>query len=191
MFLNIEYKNLLTKKECKEIADEFKELIKNNMANVEPTSPIAKSMAHIDYVDTNGSIGYLNSKKSLKYVKKIEDRILKDYDDSVKFSNTYIRKYGRGTVLVPHVDKPGLDLTLSLTVDGITNWPLCVSNIIFEDLDLSAATSPKYRKNYKKYYTNVGDGVACYGRNVVHWREQLDCQEDEYLIQIFYHWSFV
>lgn len=191
MFLNIEYKNILTRDECKEISEEFHYLIKDKVSNVDPTVELARSTVHVDYVDTNGSLGFLNPSKSLEYLSKIESRIFKDYDDDVKFSNSYIRKYTNGTKLAPHIDKPGLDITLSVTIDGITNWPLCASNILFEEMSHELATLPKYQTNYKKYYTDIGDGVACYGRNVVHWRDTLICKEDEYLIQLFYHWTFI
>ena len=179
MFLNIEYKNILSTSECNEIADEFKAIILDGKANIDQNY----------YYDK--SLGYYNLKSSLKYLSKIEKIIFKDYQDELTFSNTYIRKYEKLNYLKPHIDKPGLDVTLSMTVDGITHWPLCVSNLIYEDVVNDLVLSPRYQANHKKYYTDIGDGVACYGRNTVHWREKLDCKKDEYLIQIFYHWSFV
>jgi hypothetical protein len=188
MFLNLEYKNLLTKKECSEIAKEFHTLLSTKETD---ESCSDRSKIHIDHGYTKGSFGYYNLKKSLKFLKKIEKVVLADYNDEVVFKNSYIRKYINGNQLTAHIDKPGLDITLSVTIEGLTNWPLCVSNIVFEDPHILGAVSPKYQNNHKKYYTNIGDGVACYGRNTVHWREPLVCGPDEYLIQLFYHWTFV
>jgi hypothetical protein len=52
-------------------------------------------------------------------------------------------------------------------------WPLFVE---FEDSVVEVAT-------------NVGDGALILGTKMPHWRENLACNENQMIMQCFFHWK--
>jgi hypothetical protein len=89
--------------------------------------------------------------------------------------NSYTRIYYNGATLGKHVDREGLDLTLSVcTFSNIQqDWPLYVevkSGVV------------------KSFNTPPGDGALILGTKMLHWRDPLVCGENEMVIQSFYHW---
>lgn len=97
------------------------------------------------------------------------------YDD-ITPENSYTRIYYNGATLKKHIDRINLDLTLSLcTFTNLSKpWPLFV-----ETLD----------KNIISIDLNVGDAGLILGRKMYHWRNDLVCDENEYVIQSFFHWK--
>ncbi|BBL73728.1 hypothetical protein [Methylomagnum ishizawai] len=89
-------------------------------------------------------------------------------------ANSYSRIYFKGAYLKPHVDRPGLDWTLSLCSFAEVEWPISA-----QGLDYRIASVP----------IAPGDGVLMRGTRQVHWREELRCRPDQLVIQHFYHWS--
>ena len=88
--------------------------------------------------------------------------------------NSFVRFYFNGGKMLRHLDRVGLDLTLSLCTYSTINkpWPL-----YFEvDGQIASINTP------------VGDGVMIEGTKMHHWRDDLVCNEDEFVIQSFYHW---
>lgn len=191
MKLNKVYNNILEKSECEEISREFSYLIARNIAKLETNIADYTNSENVKGMPL--PIGYPNPKKSLKYVKKIEEVIFKDYGSNLKFANSYIRKYYNHNCLAPHIDRKNLDVTISITIDGVEDWPLCVSDIPCDSRYLNEEESniEEYKKEFTKYYTKIGDGVACYGRHAVHWRDPLPSDKQVFLVQLFYHWTFV
>lgn len=95
----------------------------------------------------------------------------------VEPANPFSRIYYNESVLRPHVDRPGLDWTISLCL--FTNlkhdWPLKVK---LEDETTVEFPTIKCHGNLVK------------GGTLTHWREPLECDPlDEYVVQVFLHWT--
>lgn len=95
---------------------------------------------------------------------------------SLKPSASYVRLYQRGSVLRKHLDRPDLEHTLSITLGktASADWPL-----LAED---------RHKKTIS-LIVPVGAGAMLSGRQLPHWREPLECNDDEYVVQLFFHWS--
>jgi len=89
--------------------------------------------------------------------------------------NSYTRIYYNGSTLGKHVDREGLDITMSLcTFTNLPSpWPL-----YFETLDKNVITAK----------LEVGDAAAILGTRMTHWRDPLVCSNEHYIIMSFYHW---
>lgn len=94
----------------------------------------------------------------------------------VKPSNTYARIYYNGSTLKPHVDRPGLDYTMSVTLfSNLKNdWPLVTIDKLGNEVRCNI---------------NRRDGLLIHGTEMNHWRDDLTCAEDEYVVQMFLHWT--
>lgn len=184
---NIFYKNLLSRDACEEIKISFLKTIEQ---------PFFKNLDNLTL--TPNSTGCMNLPETLKYKDKILEIIRKDYQKenwNIEFENSYIRIYKKNSCLNMHTDRPELDITLTLNIDGIQDWALCISNVMYEtwraDYSWDDYTDlTKYEKDYNTYITPRGCGVASYGKSYPHWRYPLVCKDDEYVIQLFYHWSY-
>jgi len=93
----------------------------------------------------------------------------------LKPANPYCRIYNNESTLNPHKDREGLDWTISVCL--FTNikhdWPLIV----------------KGEEGNLEFPTITGEGSLVAGRTLEHWREPLECGSDEYVVQMFLHWS--
>lgn len=96
----------------------------------------------------------------------------------IKPSNSFARIYYNGGTLDEHVDREGLDYTLSITLLNNLNkdWPLWA-------IDNYGNTVP--------LNIEMGDGGMMLGRKIKHWRDPLVCNEDEYIVQLFLHWTAI
>ena len=96
----------------------------------------------------------------------------------LKVENSYTRIYYNGATLNKHTDREGLDLTLSVcTFKNIDNsWPLYVE------------VKPGIVKSFE---TKSGDGALILGTKMPHWRDPLICENDQFVIQSFYHWRII
>lgn len=94
----------------------------------------------------------------------------------IKNANPYIRIYQNGSTLNSHTDRDGLDYTISLCIFENINkdWPLKVKT---ENGDVM------------EYPTKTGYASLVTGNILQHWREPLNCNEDEYVIQLFLHYE--
>lgn len=94
----------------------------------------------------------------------------------VEPANPFSRIYYNESVLKPHVDRPGLDWTISLCLFTNINhdWPLKAK---LEDGTIV------------EFPTVKCEGNLVNGRNLTHWREPLQCGPDEYVVQVFLHWT--
>jgi hypothetical protein len=89
--------------------------------------------------------------------------------------NTYVREYLNDSILEKHVDREDISVTMSICLETTINkeWPLCV------EID---------NKEYC-FNTNVGDGILLFNADkTVHWRDKLECNENERILQFFLHW---
>ena len=94
----------------------------------------------------------------------------------LKPANPYIRIYRNGSTLNPHNDREGLDWTISVCLFSNINynWPLIVKD-----------TNGKLTE----YPTKLGYASLVSGRILEHWREPLKCNDGEYVIQMFLHYT--
>ena len=180
------YDQILDRTECEYIKNSFFNLLNSNDASID------KEDYNTHYVDNVKSIYDL--RESLKFVPKIHSRIIRDYGNDYEFNNTFIRIYYNNSYLTHHTDRKDLDITLSINIDSTLDedWPMYVSNILYnkESWD-GLEKKDRYEKDCSPHITKVGDGLAIYGRKHVHWREKLVCREDQYFLQIFYHFKRV
>jgi hypothetical protein len=137
------------------------------------------------------SRGITNLEQTLKYVDTFTNLLITVYNKPFHFSNTYARIYSNSSFLGIHTDRPGLDITMSVCVGNTTNknWPLCVSHKAWhgawkDDTDTSA-----YKDVYSCINLNPGDAGVMQGIIYPHWRDQLECAEDQYALYVFYHWT--
>jgi hypothetical protein len=146
-------------------------------------------------------------------VYRLTQCIQKNFPEKVKYSHSFIRMYENNSILNLHTDRKGLDITLTVNIGGLENWPIHISNIYSDqtmdayadrsfvqhdylkqavrDSEKSDFDREKFKEDYSTFLTPKGCGVACYSGNFPHWRDRLICAPDEYVLQIFYHWTFI
>ena len=143
-------------------------------------------------VYTSGSLGAFNLPSTLVHLPRLEQNIKSDYGNNIKFENTFSRIYQNGNDLKIHTDRPGLDITLSacLYTNLDQDWPIYISNNTVDGTWDTVVDPDVYKLNYEVYSTPVSTGVSCLGTRSPHWRDPLVCRNDQYVVQVFYHWSF-
>jgi hypothetical protein len=90
--------------------------------------------------------------------------------------NSYSRIYNVGSTLNKHIDRDGLDITVSLQIENTTGLP-----------------QPVFCENYsgevKEASLNNGDFVIIRGRDLSHWRNPMESlKPNGQLICSFFHW---
>ncbi len=129
-------------------------------------------------------------------IAKIDQRVKEYYKDNIVYSHSFLRMYKNNSQLALHTDRKGLDVTLSVNIGGLESWPICISNVYTES-DIDTYSSKKqndeltFKNDHSVFLTPRGCGVACYGNNFPHWRDIFECRDDEYVLQIFYHWRII
>jgi hypothetical protein len=97
---------------------------------------------------------------------------------ALNLANPYVRIYNPESTLSLHVDREGLDWTISVCL--FTNldhdWPLKAKVTHWDTIDCP---------------TVKGLASLMNGRIIEHWREPLVCKEDQYVIQLFLHYTEV
>jgi hypothetical protein len=93
--------------------------------------------------------------------------------------NSYSRIYNEGSTLNRHLDREGLDITVSMQIDNSTGLP-----------------QPIFCQNYSgdvmEASLNDGDMVILRGRDLYHWRNPLQTAvQGGQLICSFFHWKIV
>jgi hypothetical protein len=105
----------------------------------------------------------------------IQPIVEKELGFKLKSKNSYARIYYDGGELNKHVDRSGLDYTLSICLFNNLNndWPLwCIDA----------------KNNEIPINIGLGDGVLMLGTKLLHWREPLICKKNQFVIQLFMHW---
>lgn len=94
----------------------------------------------------------------------------------IKNANPYVRIYQNGSTLNKHTDRDGLDYTISICLfENINNhWPLKVKTENGEIIE---------------YVTKMGHASLVTGNILEHWREPLECKDDQFVIQLFLHYE--
>jgi len=134
-------------------------------------------------------------------------KLLLEYDQSLQskrviFKNSYTRKYLSNSHLRIHIDRPGLDYTISVCLESPDNfyWPLIVSNIEWTSgnwiNDLESYNL--WFNNHRKFNLVAGQGVFAQGRKYPHWRDTFpDIQDNSNwsreirAVYVFYHWEII
>lgn len=93
----------------------------------------------------------------------------------IKPECSYSRIYRNGGKLEPHVDRPTLDITasISLKTNLDDEWPICIE-------DLSG--------NIRCVKIFEGDAIIFLGNKMKHWRHPLICKSHQYTTKLFLHW---
>lgn len=183
---NIFFENILTREEYETFTTKYLEYIKNGWDGYPHDSHVGISIGEpfksLDIDDTS-------------VIPRLTELMEKSFGEKIKYSHSYGRLYKNGAELWQHVDRGTLDITLSVNVGGLENWPMHISNVYTnESISFQSNDHPgglKYKEDYVTVYTPRGSGVACYAHHFVHWRDKLVCNDDEYVLQIFYHWTII
>jgi hypothetical protein len=95
--------------------------------------------------------------------------------ENIAEENSFARIYFNGGALKRHIDRDGLDLTLSV----------CLFSNIEKPWPLYVEVEPDVVKEFE---TPVGDGALILGTKMFHWRDDLICTDKQAVIQVFFHW---
>ena len=157
--------NILTKDECKYLTEQF---------DIERTY---NESVDYEYAGTNVSYGFEPSFVFNTYLDKLKLKVLKFNPNMYDLLNvnTYVREYFNSAFLTKHIDRTDISVTMSICLESTINkeWPL------FVEID---------GKEYS-HHTNVGDGIILFDADKnVHWRNPLECDETQRVLQFFLHW---
>lgn len=136
----------------------------------------------------NGSLGFYNLPSTNQYLERIEKLVMPLFNNGLKFENSFTRIYMNDSRLGFHIDRPQLDVTMSLCLRRDVAWPLCVSLKEADDNYLESNFEP-YMEAFEGYDIKPGSAMVCEGRRFPHWREPLVCSKNQKNIYVFYHWS--
>jgi hypothetical protein len=169
--------NIIDKQTCDSFAKEMLYLKQTDMLTKEKLCNLAIDNPTIEEINNFHSPyarGNINNFEL--FLKKITEPLSKKLNIEWESCHTYCRIYYNGGMLGKHIDRPGLDYALSITLENklTKKWPLYVID---------------KKGNEIQTYTEVGDGILLLGRELEHWREPLVCGPDEYIIQLFLHWK--
>ena len=158
--------NILTKDECRYLTEQFD--IERKYQN----------SADSGYSGTNISYGFEPSFAFNTYLDRLKSKVLEynsNFDDLLNV-NTFVREYVNTSTLKKHLDRKDISITMSICLESTINkeWPLCA------EIDESKHC----------FNTNIGDGILLFDADkITHWRDTLECQENERVVQFFLHWS--
>lgn len=113
---------------------------------------------------------------SWEVIKRFTSLVTEKTGKNVRIANPYCRIYNNESTLHPHIDREGLDWTISL----------CLFTNLKHDWPLIAKTQDG---TLIQFPTRIGEGNLVAGRMLEHWREPLVCGDDEYVVQMFLHWT--
>ena len=162
-----------------------------------------RSYEHKNPATNFHSFGFMNVTETFIEIERIKNIIREDFGDGYEFTHTYSRIYPDNSILNPHIDREGLDLTLTVNVfnNPDNRWPILFSKVpiskeLINDIESTIGYSntsytilKEYLDDYETIITNKGDGACC-TREVVHWRERFKIKyEGEHYVQVFYHWK--
>ena len=159
--------NVLSKEECVFLSKQF---------DIEKVGHDSGDLKQ-GLVDTNVSFGFRPSYNFDKYMETLKPKVLEFNNkiESMDNVNTYVREYYNNSFLKKHIDRTDISITMSICLDSTINkeWPL------FVEID---------GKEYS-HHTNIGDGILLFGADKnVHWRNLLECNENQRVLQFFLHW---
>lgn len=157
---------ILTDEECDILAGEVIEAYTTSKLNLET-----------DKTHYNGSYGGMTP-GCWEMLKRFRNLAEEKAGVPLNLANPYVRIYNPESTLNKHIDREGLDWTISVCL--FTNldhdWPLKAKLTHWDILE---------------FPTKKGFAGIMKGRLIEHWREPLVCTEDQYVIQLFLHYTEV
>jgi len=155
--------NILTPQECEDLALEILEEKSKGVIQYETDNRY--------YRNSYGGITTGSWHTLRRFTPLVEEKVGKRLTEA----NPYCRVYNSDSTLNEHIDRPGLDWTVSLCLYNNTgqDWPLYVRE------DSQVISFP----------TLVGHGCLMNGTVYPHWREPLQCNDDQFFVMMFLHWS--
>lgn len=160
------FDNLITPERCKKLNDLALSMKQKNILNYESDKK--------HYANSYGTGRIPEFEIILKELTpKIKEAI---GIDNITEENSYTRIYYNGATLKKHVDRKGLDLTLSV----------CTFSNLDKPWDLHVEVE---KGKVLSFETKPGQGALILGTKMLHWRDDLVCGDDQYVIQSFYHWK--
>ena len=141
----------------------------------------------IDQGDVADSLGFYGDMLTESIADIYLPVICKELELNLSPSYTYARIYEKGNALVPHIDRPACEVSMScpITISGDTVSTIYVSNYQHTSRFNISIEDAKRRGDYTKVDLLPGDAVVYTGCNRLHWREPI---ESEYIIQFFMHY---
>lgn len=119
---------------------------------------------------------------------KIKNRVQPFFKEKLKTNHTYTRVCKKDSVMGIHLDRPGLDVTVSVCIKRDVPWELRISHTK-KRRDFYHADTDYYKQKYTGYDIELGQGVVCEGRLYPHWRERFIGQDHQSNIYTFFHYS--
>lgn len=110
----------------------------------------------------------------------VKDRLENELETELEPSYTYQLTYLNNSYMIPHVDKPACDITLSIHIES--NIPDLVKNSVFPLWLLD------YNNNFVKFNMNPNDAILYNGPKVVHWRNPLSFSGEVFYNQVMFHY---
>ena len=108
---------------------------------------------------------------------QLTERLRKETGLRLVKSNAYGRVYKNGSFLKPHIDREGLDLTLTIQLKN--------------DFKKAPIFCKSYDGSVIEANLQDGDGALIMGRELEHWRNELKGKKNDELVCIFFHWRIV
>ena len=166
--MHIFFENLIDEDKCKILSEIVVNMMSKKSLHFEGTND--------HYANSYGVARIPEYEKLLSELTPMIARKCHQY--KIKEENSYSRIYYNGAKLKKHVDREGLDLTLSICIFSNINkpWPLhveCQDGVV------------------RSFETKPGDGALILGTKMNHWRDPLVCEENQMVIQSFYHWRIL
>jgi hypothetical protein len=160
--------NLLSRSECKNLLEIFE--IEKKITASEDVSTIRSA--------TKNSYGFRPISNDFNvYLDKLKPNIIKFNPHITKLINvnTFVREYRNKSFLEKHNDRKDISITMSICLESTIEkeWPL---NALIRD-------------KVKSHSTNAGDGILLFDADkITHWREELNCDHSQRVVQFFLHW---
>ncbi len=164
MKLTYDLGQILTQEECDDLALEILDEQSRGALRIETDTRY--------YRNSYGGI----TPGSWETLKKFTPLIASTLGKEVKTENPYCRVYNNTSTLNEHVDRPGLDWTLSV----------CLFSNIETDWRLHVRIN---ENEVQSFPTEVGKAALVRGGTLPHWRDPLSCRDDQYVVMMFLHWS--
>ena len=158
-------RNVLTPEQCQQFTDLLFAMKNDNTLQYEGTNTT-------HYRESYGG----NCPEFEQALRDVTPRVQEELQLKITPANTYGRIYFNGGRLAKHVDRAGLDYTLSISLKSTisSDWPLY-------GIDTAGTTVP--------LHITEGDGGMMLGTKIEHWRDDLTCKPDEWVAKLFMHWS--
>ncbi len=116
-----------------------------------------------------------NTPGSWEVLRRLTPRMEEITGVKLKEANPYCRIYNNESTLHNHVDREGLDWTISV----------CLFTNIKHDWPLYAIDG----EEILSFPTKLNQACLMNGSKLEHWRAPLQCAPDEFVIQMFLHWT--